>query len=153
MQETPPMKRIALALTAVAGLVVSTAAAAPQQDEWVAQVRRMLQRAGQEYENRGYQMTHQILTGSLNNGQSEFVSVPLSIGTAYQIMGACDTDCSDLDLVLYDPQGNQLDDDLELDDFPIVAASASRSGSYRVKVTMAKCSAEPCRYGLGVFGK
>jgi hypothetical protein len=29
----------------------------------------------------------------------------------------------------------------------------SRSATYRVKVTMAKCSAEPCRFGVGVFGK
>ncbi|HSU17767.1 hypothetical protein [Longimicrobium sp.] len=148
------MKRIVLALTAVAGLFVSTTAAAPrQQDEWTTQVRRMLQQAGREYESRGYSMTHRIFTGSLGNGDSEMVSIPLDIGTAYQIMGACDTDCSDLDLVLYDPNGNQLDDDLELDDFPIVAANARRSGNYRVKVTMAHCSAEPCRYGLGVFGK
>jgi hypothetical protein len=113
----------------------------------------MLQQAGKEYEARGYSMTHQIFTGSLNNGASEMVEVNLDIGTSYQIMGACDNDCSDLDLVLYDPAGNQLSSDLEMDDFPIVSTAARRSGAYKVKVTMAHCSAEPCRYGLGVFGK
>lgn len=147
------MKRTALALAAVAGMLVSTTAAALPQDEWVAQVRRLLQRAGQTFESRGYSMTHRIYTGSLNQGSSEMVSLDLEIGTQYQIMGACDTDCSDLDFVLYDGRGNQIDQDVELDDVPIVSVTPGRSGAFRVKVTMATCSAEPCRYGIGVFGK
>jgi hypothetical protein len=81
------------------------------------------------------------------------VSLDLNIGTQYQIMGACDTDCSDLDFVLYDGRGNQIDQDVELDDVPIVTVTPSRTGTFRVKVTMATCTAEPCRYGIGVFGK
>ena len=146
------MKRTALILAAVAGILSTTAAAMPQ-DEWVAQVRRLLQRAGQHYESRGYSMTHRIYTGSLDQGEHAFVSLDLEIGTQYQIMGACDTDCSDLDFVLYDGRGNQIDQDVEMDDVPIVSVTPSRSGSFRVKVTMATCSAEPCRYGIGVFGK
>jgi hypothetical protein len=146
------MKRIAIALSAVAGLVLTTAAAAPQ-DEWVRQVRRMIQEAGRVYEQRGYSLTHQVYTGSLQQGDNEYVSVRLEAGNDYQIMGACDNDCSDLDLVLYDAAGNQVDDDLEMDDFPIVAVSPRRTATYRVKVVMATCSREPCRYGLGTFGK
>lgn len=147
------MKRTALALAAVAGAFIATTAAARPQDEWVAQVRRLLQTAGRTFESRGYSMTHRIYTGSLNEGANEFVSLDLEIGTQYQIMGACDTDCSDLDFTLYDGRGNQIDQDIELDDVPIVQVTPSRSGTFRVKVTMAKCSAEPCRYGIGVFGK
>jgi len=147
------MKRTALALAAVAGAFIATTAAARPQDEWVAQVRRLLQTAGRTFESRGYSMTHRIYTGSLNEGANEMVSLDLEIGTQYQIMGACDTDCSDLDFTLYDGRGNQIDQDIELDDVPIVSVTPSRSGTFRVKVTMAKCSAEPCRYGIGVFGK
>jgi hypothetical protein len=146
------MKRTALALAAVAAAFVATAAAAPQ-DEWVAQVRRLLQQAGKTFEDRGYSMTHRIYTGSLNNGRNEMVSLDLDIGTQYQIMGACDTDCSDLDFVLYDAAGNQIDNDVETDDVPIVSVTPRRSGTYRVKVVMATCTAEPCRYGVAVFGK
>ena len=147
------MKRTALALAAVAGAFIATTAAARPQDEWVAQVRRLLQTAGRTFESRGYSMTHRIYTGSLNEGANEMVSLDLEIGTQYQIMGACDTDCSDLDFTLYDGRGNQIDQDIELDDVPIVSVTPGRSGTFRVKVTMAKCSAEPCRYGIGVFGK
>jgi len=146
------MKRTALALAAVAAAFVATTAAAPQ-DEWVAQVRRLLQQAGKTFEDRGYSMTHRIYTGSLNNGRNEMVSLDLDIGTQYQIMGACDTDCSDLDFVLYDAAGNQIDNDVETDDVPIVSVTPRRSGTYRVKVVMATCTAEPCRYGVAVFGK
>ena len=146
------MKRTALALAAAAGVIMTTTAAVPQ-DEWVAQVRRILQTAGRTFEERGYSMTHRIYTGSLNNSRNEMVGLDLDIGTSYQIMGACDTDCSDLDFVLYDPSGNQVDQDVETDDVPIVSVTPRRSGTYRVKVTMATCTAEPCRYGVGVFGK
>ena len=148
------MKRIAIALTAVAGLFLSTTAAAPrQQDEWTAQVRRLLQQYGQAVDSRGYSMTHRIFTGSLDNGDSEFVEVNLDIGTLYQIMGACDNDCTDLDLVLYDPAGREIDSDLEVDDYPVVSVEPGHSSTYRIKVTMASCTAEPCRYGIGIFGK
>jgi hypothetical protein len=146
------MKRRMITLAALAGLFVTTAAAVPQ-DEWVAQVRRILQQAGHTFEERGYSMTHRIYTGSLNQGHNEMVSIDLDIGTQYQIMGACDTDCSDLDFVLYDGAGNQIDQDVEMDDVPIVAVTPRRSGTYRVKVTMATCTSEPCRYGVAVFGK
>ena len=146
------MKRTALALAAVAAAFITTTAAAPQ-DEWVAQVRRLLQQAGKTFEDRGYSMTHRIYTGSLNNGRNEMVSLDLDIGTQYQIMGACDTDCSDLDFVLYDAAGNQIDNDVATDDVPIVSVTPRRSGTYRVKVVMATCTAEPCRYGVAVFGK
>lgn len=146
------MKRIALALAAIAGLAVTTAAAAPQ-DEWTQQVRRLLQRAGQQFEQRGYTMTHQIFTGSLNDDSNEYVTLRLDIGTTYQIMGACDEDCSDMDLTLYGPNGDEIDKDIEMDDFPIVSVTPSRTATYRLKVVMATCTAEPCRYGVGVFGK
>ena len=148
------MKRTALALAAVAAAFITTTAAAPRpQDEWVAQVRRLLQQAGKQFEDRGYAMTHRIYTGSLNNGRNEMVGLDLDIGTQYQIMGACDTDCSDLDFVLYDAAGNEISSDVGTDDVPLVSVTPRRSGTYRVKVVMATCTAEPCRYGVAVFGK
>ena len=146
------MKRTALALAAVAAAFVTTTAAV-RQDEWVAQVRRQLQQYGRQVESRGYSLSHQILTGSLDNGSSEMVEVNLEIGTLYQIMGACDNDCSDLDLTLYDRAGREIDSDLQVDDYPVVSVEPGRTATYRIKVTMATCTAEPCRYGIGIFGK
>ena len=147
------MKRIALVLSAAALACSFAPSRAVAQDEWVAQVRRQLQQYGQAVEGRGYSMTHRIYTGSLDQGNNEMVSLTLEAGTQYQIMGACDNDCTDLDFVLYDSNGNELDSDLQTDDYPVVSVTPRRTGTYSVKVIMATCSREPCRYGVGVFGK
>ena len=146
------MKRVLVSL-ALGAMLISTAAFA-RQDEWVRQVRRQLQNAGaQVFSGRGYELTHQIYTGSLDEGETETVTLNLDVGVEYQIMGACDNDCSDVDLTLYDGAGNEVDQDLQLDDYPIVSVTPRRGGNFRVVVSMADCSAEPCRYGIGVFGR
>ena len=146
------MKRVLVSL-ALGAMLISTAAFA-RQDEWVRQVRRQLQNAGaQVFSGRGYELTHQIYTGSLDEGETETVTLSLDVGVEYQIMGACDNDCSDVDLTLYDGAGNEVDQDLQLDDYPIVSVTPRRGGNFRVVVSMADCSAEPCRYGIGVFGR
>lgn len=144
------MKRILLSIAAVA--LFATPAAA-QQDAWTQQVRRYLQEAGRHFEEQGYTLTHHIYTGTLNDGGTEIVELDLDIGTDYEIIGACDDDCTDLDLTLYDGSGEVVDSDLLDDSFPMVSVTVIRSGSFTVEVSMANCSSEPCRYGIGVFGR
>jgi hypothetical protein len=145
------MKRILLSIAAVA--LFATPAAAQQQDAWTQQVRRILQSVGSHFEGQGYTMTHRIYTGALNDGGSERVELDLDVGTEYQIMGACDTDCSDLDFTLYDGNGQVVDSDVLPDDAPLVTVTVTRAGAFVIEVTMANCSAEPCRYGIGVWGR
>jgi len=146
------MKRLILVLAALLALpLFSTPAAA--QDEWVAQVRRYLSRGGAAFEQRGFTMTHEVYTGSLDDDEAENVTMTLRAGQQYMIAGACDNDCSDLDFTLYDAAGNEVDQDIELDDFPIVTVTPGRTAQYRVRVSMASCSAEPCRYGVGIWAK
>jgi hypothetical protein len=145
------MKRILL--TAALGAALLAPAAAHAQDAWVRQVRGYLSQAGRTFEEHGYQLTHRIYTGSLNDDGDEVVELELDVGMEYQIMGACDEDCSDLDLVLYDGRGNVIDSDLLEDDYPVVSVEVVRSGRFSVRVSMASCSVEPCRYGIGVFGR
>ncbi|HEX5724281.1 MAG TPA: hypothetical protein VFX98_02380 [Longimicrobiaceae bacterium] len=146
------MKRTTIALATVAALFASTAAFTLQ-DRWVQQVRNQLRAAAQAYEREGYEMTHRIYTGQLDDGESERVALTLDVGREYQIIGACDNDCTDLDMVLFDGRGRELDSDLLEDDVPIVATGVSRSGQFTVEVRMANCNVEPCRYGIGAFGR
>ena len=145
------MKR--LLLTAALGAALLAPVAAHAQDAWVRQVRSLLSVAGRTFEEHGYELTHRMYTGSLNDDGSEMVEIELDVGMEYQIMGACDEDCSDLDLILYDGRGNVIDSDMLDDDFPVVSVTVSRSGVFRMRVNMAACSVEPCRYGIGVFGR
>jgi len=146
------MKRAVLASGAAIVLVASMAAFVPQ-DQWVRQVRSMLQEASGRFAQQGYRMSHEIYTGSLNDDARERVAVQLDAGRHYYLMGACDTDCDDMDLILFDAAGNEVSSDVLDDDFPIVEARVGQTGRYRVEVRMPGCSAEPCRYGIGVFAR
>lgn len=145
------MKRTAAA--ALAALLVASTAAASFQDEWERQVRLQLTAAGQAFAAEGYTLTHRVFTGSLENEASGTVTIPLDAGKEYHVMGVCDTDCSDLDLKLSDPAGNEVSTDVEDDDTPVVSVRTTRAGTYTVEVGMAACSEEPCRFGLGAFAK
>ena len=145
------MKRILL--SAAAAAIATTSIGAAQQDEWVQQVRTQIVTAGKRIEQSGYSLMQRIQTGSLNEGSAQTLTVALEIGREYQLLGVCDNDCTDVDLTLYDPSGKQVDEDVEEDDYPVVAVEPGRSGNYRVKVTMAACSEAPCRFGVGVFGR
>jgi hypothetical protein len=123
------------------------------QDDWTQQVRDQLRAGGGTLEARGYSLAQRITTGSLDDGERVTHEFQFERGKDYHIMGACDTDCSDLDLTLYDGSGNEVAEDVAADDVPIVSASATRSGKYSVRVYMANCDVEPCRYGFAIYGK
>jgi hypothetical protein len=120
---------------------------------WQELVDDQLRNAQEIAESDGYRRIEENRTGSLDASERESLTLSFQAGTDYMIVGACDQDCSDLDLRLYDPNGNEVDEDIELDDTPIVDATASSSGRYRVDVIMVSCSTEPCFYGVGIYGK
>ena len=122
------------------------------QDPWAQQVRRQLDEVRDRMNARGFARTHDPFVGSLNDGQAERLTVQLDAGTEYLIIGACDNDCSDLDLELYNRTGGMIAQDIQADDIPVLRVEPSRSGSYQVRAIMAECSREPCRYGVGVYG-
>jgi hypothetical protein len=133
-------------------LTVVTVVTGFRQDPWTRQVRRQLDAVRDEMNLGGFALTHDPFVGSLDEGEEEDLTVELDAGTEYYLIGACDEDCTDVDLALYAPSGGKLDEDVETDDFPVVRVKPARSGTYRVRASMASCSAEPCRYGVGVYG-
>jgi hypothetical protein len=42
---------------------------------------------------------------------------------------------------------------VEVDDYPVVEVVVTGSGTFRLEVGMADCAAEPCSYGVGVYGR
>jgi hypothetical protein len=122
-------------------------------DQWESVVRSQLDRAGTVATDKGYAMSHEIFMGRLDDDGSESLNIPLDGGTQYILVGKCDQDCSDIDLTIYDPNGKEVDSDLETDDAPVLTLTAATSGQYRVKVSMVACTANPCRYGVGVWAK
>ncbi|MGA7935472.1 MAG: hypothetical protein WCA35_18115, partial [Kovacikia sp.] len=71
----------------------------------------------------------------------------------YGLIGVCDRDCRDLDLRLYDENGNLVAADTSSDDTPFVSLTPRWSGQFYLRVDMANCRANYCYYGVGVFGR
>lgn len=103
--------------------------------------------------NGSYQLTHNPQVDNLRNNQSKILNINLRSGTSYAFVGVCDEDCRDIDLQVYDENGNLVDSDTGADDYPMVRVNPRWNGRFRVKVTMANCKASTCYYGVGVFGK
>jgi hypothetical protein len=142
---------ITIAAAALA-LLAGTADAAAQ-DQWTQQVRAQLRSASGTFVSAGFASVAEIVTGSLAEGRSHSVELELDAGVEYMIVGVCDVDCSDVDLFLRDRSGRVVDSDVEMDDVPVVTVTPQRTGSYILEVRMVACSAAPCRYGLGMYGR
>lgn len=80
----------------------------------------------------------------LRAGREHVWNINLEGGRNYGVFGACDNDCSDVDLVVEGPNGEQLGSDLLLDDYPIVGFTAPSSGRYTVRIQLVTCEVEPC---------
>ncbi|MGA1357124.1 MAG: protein kinase domain-containing protein [Prochlorothrix sp.] len=100
-----------------------------------------------------YGLSHDNYTSALEGGMTETLTLDLDQGQTYSIVAACDEDCSDLDLVLYDDNGNEIDTDTGTDDFPIVEVAPAWNATFSLEVQMYNCSATTCVYGVGVFSK
>ena len=90
--------------------------------------------------------------GLLDNGKYITVTYTLLKGNSYKIMGACDNECTDLDLELRDDNGNLIQLDNASDDIPVVEVTPRRDGKFTVKVSMRDCSnSVGCVYGMAVY--
>jgi hypothetical protein len=101
----------------------------------------------------GYSETHSVYTNHLNAGDSHNTSFALRSGMTYLISGVCDQDCTDLDILLYDSDGNLIADDQKEDDHPLVSVTPIRTGEFTIKIKMIRCSVAPCYFGTQIFGK
>jgi hypothetical protein len=87
-------------------------------------------------------------TGRLGQDGSHVARLRSPGGVIY-IVGVCDENCSDLDIVVRDSSGREVAEDLALDDFPMVHVQ-SNAEVYSVEVRMATCDGQ-CNWGVGLF--
>jgi hypothetical protein len=142
--------KTAIALFSGIVLLTPTAALAGR---FTDQVRGQLMQAAISLGIGSYQLTHNPQVDDLRNNQSKTLNINLRSGISYAFVGVCDEDCRDIDLQVYDENGNLVDSDTDTDDYPMVRVNPRWSGRFRVKVTMANCTASTCYYGVGVFGR
>ena len=151
------MKDFFLTIRAILGIVLMLTGlsafsqkTANQLDTWTIQVNNQFRKYEQQLGLSN--QSHEVVTGSLDNGDTEWVVVNLLKGNTYYLFGVCDNDCSDLDLKLHD-SNTLISEDIASDDYPLVSVTPTADTQYRVQVVMASCSLSPCRYGLSVYLK
>ncbi len=71
-------------------------------------------------------------------------------GPSYVVIGACDENCSDVDLGVYNGSGAVVGTDVEDDDAPVVAFEATETGRHQFTVLMSTCTGN-CNYGVRVY--
>ncbi len=140
---------IYIVLAAMALLPIQAAA----QSQWEQQVLDQIGTASGLFAPEGYAMVGDAHMGSLYDESSEDFQLTLQAGVHYVLLGVCDNDCPDIDLVLLDGAGNEIGSDYKEDAFPLVEVTPPRTVSYRVHVYMADCTSEPCFYGVGLFAE
>jgi hypothetical protein len=152
-------KRIAAALGLAAAVNACMMGARPLPvpeggNTYTAQVDTYLARLAATYRERGYGRTvARGVYGALRDDETGSHTMDVVAGNEYALMGACDNDCTDLDLKIYDQDNTLLMQDVAVDDTPVLRFTANSSGSYRVVVIMAACNRSPCYYGIQLMAR
>lgn len=88
---------------------------------------------------------------SLQPGADYRWVVNLHGGTSYRILGACDNECSNIDMEVLDASGQTVGSDVLPDDIPIVNVQPTADTSFTVRLIMRTCTIAPCFVGARVL--
>ncbi len=146
-------KKFGFAVAGAALLAAGASVPTVAQSSYQQQVNRLLNLTQNIANSRGFSSSHSRYNGSLRNNQQETVTLNLNAGTSYMMVAQCDNDCSDIDMWLYDENGNLIDSDVLVDDTPIVEVTPIRNARFSLRTRMISCSVEPCYYGIGVYAR
>ena len=91
-----------------------------------------------------------VITGFTNQGETTRHTVSLRGDWENIIVVACDQDCDDIDMSVYDAYGDFVAEDTSTpdDDFNVAAIFELSPGTYDVEITMYQCSVNPCEYAI-----
>ena len=145
-----PSKRPVFPVLIGLGLTAFTPGASGAQS-YAQQVWDQLQSRYQDVTRLGDYTLMNYVMGKLNDDAKDTWTFPLSSSTAYVLTAACDNDCSDIDLRVTDPSGGVVVEDVQRNDFPVVAFIPPRSATYTIEITMYACRSNPCYFGFGIF--
>ena len=85
-----------------------------------------------------------VITGLQAGNEYRWNLGTLRGGQTYRILGACDQDCTDVDLFLEDSRGQQIGQDIALDDHPFIELTPGRDEQFTVRIHLVNCEVEPC---------
>lgn len=85
-----------------------------------------------------------VITGLQAGNEYRWNLGTLRGGQTYRILGACDQDCTDVDLIVEDENGIEVGRDVALDDHPVVTITPRHDGPFSVRIGLVNCEIEPC---------
>lgn len=129
-----------------------SSSASADDEEYRAQVTSQLMSMSQGAAERGFTFTDSFVD-KLQNNKAHSLTLSLGEGLTYMVRGACDTDCRDIDLLMYDENNNLVSSDEEIDDYPATVVSPAWSGDFTLEIRMPNCAADYCYYGVSLFEK
>jgi hypothetical protein len=126
--------------------VVSGGSAAPT--EFQSLITGYLDRYAQEMANGWSQVqtVPDVITALQLNNEHRW-QVSLRGGQTYGFIGACDNECSNVDLILEDASGAQIKTDVLTDDYPLVDFTPQADGVYTLRIQLKACTIAPCYVG------
>lgn len=127
-----------------------TPEATASDEDYVGQVEQQLDALRGEVPA-GYESTFGPELDEMGEGEAIEYDLPVEGDTAYLIVGVCDVDCDDLDLLVTDQNGNEIALDFEPDDYPVLSFVAPRNGTWFLEVSMAGCATDTCVYGVEIY--
>jgi hypothetical protein len=151
------MKQLLGAIAALC-LIAPSAAAAPAgaaSADYSGQVRTYLADQATKHTSEGFrpETSIQDLILPLRLEGGAIWPINLRAGVTYRIFGACDNDCSDVDLEVYDSTGLYAGRDVAVNDTPYVEITPTHNGVHYARIWLAACESEPCYVGMRVYRK
>jgi len=132
----------------------TSSAPTPARGEHTTQVLGYLSRLATNARNQGYSRdVAGPVYGHLDDDGIATHEMSVSSGVDYALIGACDNDCTDVDLKISDAAGNVIMQDIAVDDTPVLLFHSNSAGKWQVKVVMAACTRNPCYYGIQLLAK
>lgn len=98
--------------------------------------------------DRGYNLRDFFSSGLLRRGESVLIATTLSAGNSYTLVAAGCEDAYDVDLAVYDENGNRIGADGDASPVAVVSVTPRWSGTFYLKVTMYKSTSNGAHYVL-----
>ncbi len=142
-----------LAAIAALTLLAAPVASAQVPDPYARELAQKLTQAQTVLAETGYARGAGPFAGGLGQGGSYRFNVTLRAGQDYRIVGVCDERCRDLDMRLFDPNGQLLAQDVLEDSVPVIHVIPGFTGQHTVEVTMPRCGGPQCWFAATVYAR
>lgn len=137
----------------VAAIACIALPAAAQTNSYRQQLDQQLQKSRELFQQQGYSVAAGPFTGALPAGGKERFTLPVQSGVSYKLLGICDNDCTDVDLRVFNLNGQNIGEDVTDDDVPLVELQPTGTGTVQIEAQVVACSSEPCYHAIEVYWK